>query len=43
MSRGIHNADKVANAPLADIVGQTQAMQEVYDLIKRSHPLTQQF
>ncbi|NBR05943.1 MAG: sigma-54-dependent Fis family transcriptional regulator [Planctomycetes bacterium] len=38
MSRGIHNADKGANAPLADIVGQSQAMQEVYDLVKKVAP-----
>lgn len=38
MSRGIHNADKGATAPLADIVGQSQAMQEVYNLVKKVAP-----
>ena len=38
MSRGIHNADKGANAPLTDIVGQSQAMQEVYGLVKKVAP-----
>ena len=38
MSRGIYNADKGANAPLTDIVGQSQAMQEVYGLVKKVAP-----
>ncbi len=38
MSRGIHHADKGNSSPLADIVGQSQAMQEVYNLIKKVAP-----